>query len=359
MILGVWVFVSLYQYMRYGTEFRLRSRWMLVFDSVRYVWRRLQAKLHGHEHVEPLEMSSYGPRTAFGVGMIHGIGAETGTQVLIIAAVGGAAGAGLGMPMMLAFIVGLLISNTVIVIVSSTGFVASQARQRVYLAFGVAGRRVQPGRRPAVPVRARRSAARARPDLRVHRRMTVPADPAWGLVRDRLHERGLRWTPQRRTLVEVLSRADGHVTGSELVERCRAIDPETTPSTVYRTLDVLEELGLVRHGHGADGREEFHVMPDAEHGHLHCSNCGGTWEIEAGEADDARRLARGESGLRRRPQPRHDRRAHAPPVARPPRGLRQGSRAGHPPGPSLPGPGGPACDRVAATIEPFRSGLRS
>jgi Fur family ferric uptake transcriptional regulator len=107
---------------------------------------------------------------------------------------------------------------------------------------------------------------------------------AWAVVRDRLHERGLRWTPQRRTLIEVLSRADGHVTGSELVERCRAIDPETTPSTVYRTLDVLEELGLVRHGHGADGREEFHVLPEVEHGHLHCARCAGTWEIEADEA---------------------------------------------------------------------------
>ena len=136
-VLGVWVFVSLYQYMRYGTEFRLRSRWMLVFDSVRYASRRIQAKIHGHAHVEPLEMSSYGARTAFGVGMIHGIGAETGTQVLIIAAVGGAAGAGLGIPMMVAFIIGLLISNTIIVVVSSAGFVASQARQRIYVLFGV------------------------------------------------------------------------------------------------------------------------------------------------------------------------------------------------------------------------------
>ena len=137
-VLGIWVFISLYQYVRYGTEFRLRSRWMLVFDAVRYSWRRVQAKLHGHAHVEPLEMSSYGARTAFAVGMIHGVGAETGTQVLIIAAVGGAAGAGLGIPMMIAFIVGLLISNTIIVVLSSTGFVASQTRQRIYLAFGVA-----------------------------------------------------------------------------------------------------------------------------------------------------------------------------------------------------------------------------
>ncbi len=111
-----------------------------------------------------------------------------------------------------------------------------------------------------------------------------PDRPDWSAVRERLHARGLRWTPQRRTLVDVLAGADGHITGAELVERCRAVDPSTTPSTVYRTLDVLEELGLVRHGHGADGREEFHVLPDAEHGHLHCRGCGATLEIDADEA---------------------------------------------------------------------------
>ena len=93
---------------------------------------------------------------------------------------------------------------------------------------------------------------------------------AWSTVRDRLHAHGLRWTPQRRTLIDVLSTTDGHVTGAELVERCREVDPATTPSTVYRTLDVLEELGLVSHSHGVDGREEFHVLPMAIHGHLHC-----------------------------------------------------------------------------------------
>jgi Fur family ferric uptake transcriptional regulator len=106
----------------------------------------------------------------------------------------------------------------------------------------------------------------------------------WAGLRERLHALGLRWTPQRRVLVEVLSRSDGHVTGAELVERCRAVDPATTPSTVYRTLDVLEDLGIVRHAHGADGREEFHVLPEAEHGHLHCRGCRQTWEIDAVEA---------------------------------------------------------------------------
>ena len=136
-LLGIWVFFSIYQYARHGAEFRLRSRWLLVFDGVRHIWRRFQAWWHGHEHVEPLEMSSYGPRTAFAVGMIHGIGAETGSQVLLIAAIGGAAGQGLGVPMMLAFIVGLLVSNTLVIVITATGFIASQARQRIYLAIGV------------------------------------------------------------------------------------------------------------------------------------------------------------------------------------------------------------------------------
>jgi Fe2+ or Zn2+ uptake regulation protein len=99
----------------------------------------------------------------------------------------------------------------------------------------------------------------------------TPLREPWASVQQRLRERGLRWTPQRRAVVEALAGSDGHITGAELLDRCRAIDPATIPSTVYRTLDVLEDLGLVQHGHGADGREEFHVGPDALHGHLHCA----------------------------------------------------------------------------------------
>ena len=109
----------------------------------------------------------------------------------------------------------------------------------------------------------------------------VEPDRPWAGIPDRLRSRGLRWTPQRRVLVEVLATTDGHVTGAELVERCRAMDPNTIPSTVYRTLDVLEDLGIVRHSHGADGREEFHVLPAVEHAHLYCRSCGGSWELAA------------------------------------------------------------------------------
>ena len=114
--------------------------------------------------------------------------------------------------------------------------------------------------------------------------VAATTDPAWADVRERLRARGLRWTPQRRTLIDVLSRADGHLTGAELVDRCREVDPETIPSTVYRTLDVLEHLGLIRHGHGADGREEYHLLPEREHGHIYCDTCGSVWELEQDEA---------------------------------------------------------------------------
>lgn len=84
-------------------------------------------------------------------------------------------------------------------------------------------------------------------------------------------------------LLDVLAGVDGHLTGAELVERTRRIDPAATPSTVYRTLDVLEEIGVVRHSHGREGRQEFHVNPGDDHGHLVCSSCGESWELAAEE----------------------------------------------------------------------------
>ena len=101
----------------------------------------------------------------------------------------------------------------------------------------------------------------------------------WSEVPARLRARGLRWTAQRRVLLDVLASLEGHVTGAELVEACRALDPSTTPSTVYRTLDVLEDLGIVSHSHGPGGRQEFHVGPTAAHAHLVCGACGRRHEL--------------------------------------------------------------------------------
>lgn len=138
LVLGAWVAYSLVQYWR-GEEadFRLRSRWMLVFAGVRHFFGWIRAKLGGHQHDGHMHVDQYGVKTAFGVGMIHGIGAETGSQVLLIAAVGGAGGLGLGVPMMLAFVVGLIISNTFIAVLAATGYMTSSRARPIYLTLGV------------------------------------------------------------------------------------------------------------------------------------------------------------------------------------------------------------------------------
>ncbi len=135
-LLGGWVLYSVIQYARGKGEFRLRSRWMLVFDVTRNTWGRLQARIHGHEHTPSAHSTQYGPRTAFGVGIIHGVGAETGSQALLLAGVAGVSG-GAGVLILSAFIVGLLISNTLVAVVSATGFIGAQRMRTAYLVVGV------------------------------------------------------------------------------------------------------------------------------------------------------------------------------------------------------------------------------
>src|SRR6059036_3646446 len=134
-LLGVWVLFSVYQYLRGKGEFRLRSRWMLVFDFVKYGWGALQARIHGHEHVQSAHATQYGPKTAFGVGMIHGIGAETGSQALLLAGVAGVTGT-TGVVILFAFVVGLLLSNTLVAVVSASGFIGAQRMRTLYVIVG-------------------------------------------------------------------------------------------------------------------------------------------------------------------------------------------------------------------------------
>src|SRR3989475_7664442 len=138
-LLGVWVLFSVYQYVRGKGEVRLRSRWMLVFDFIRYGWGALQARIHGHEHTPSAHATQYGPRTAFGVGMIHGVGAETGSQALLLAGIAGVTGV-TGIVILLAFVAGLLASNTLVAVVSASGFIGAQRLRTVYVVVGfVAG----------------------------------------------------------------------------------------------------------------------------------------------------------------------------------------------------------------------------
>jgi high-affinity nickel-transport protein len=135
--LAVYLFYSLYRFFRGQGEFKMRSRWMIVFAGVRNLYERVRAKVFGRPRQHVHTSQSYGVRTAVGIGMIHGVGAETGTQALVIATAVGADSQVLGVVALCAFLVGLLISNSMVTVISSMGFVSSRQRQWVYVGAGV------------------------------------------------------------------------------------------------------------------------------------------------------------------------------------------------------------------------------
>jgi len=137
LVLAVYLFFSIAQFFRGGAEFRLRSRWMLVFAGIRNGYGLLRSKLFGRPHEHVHEAQQYGVKTAYAVGLVHGIGAETGTQVLVIATAVGAGSRAMGLAALGAFVAGLLISNSIITIVSTAGFVSTQRRQGIYVAAGI------------------------------------------------------------------------------------------------------------------------------------------------------------------------------------------------------------------------------
>jgi high-affinity nickel-transport protein len=135
--LALYLFYSLYRFFRSDGEFRIRSRWMLIFAGVRNGFNWLRGRVRGvHEHAHVRASDQYGVRTAYSVGLIHGIGAETGTQVLVIATAVGAGTKLMGVGALMAFVVGLLISNSFVTIATTAGFVSSRRRQGIYVFAG-------------------------------------------------------------------------------------------------------------------------------------------------------------------------------------------------------------------------------
>ena len=186
-LLGVYV---IYALLRHGRDFRMRSRWMLLFAGARRAWRWLTRRTgetvtvehehehpvedvhhgpdsvvgpptgtapsaagsgeavqtvtrthrHRHRHVAPMPddpFATYGTATAFGVGMIHGVGAETPTQVVVFLTAAGVAGVTGGVLLLGVFLLGLLVSNSVIAVASSFGFFSAERSFPVYATISV------------------------------------------------------------------------------------------------------------------------------------------------------------------------------------------------------------------------------
>ena len=175
--LGVYVVYSLF---RHGRDFRMQSRWMLVLRAVRAAYRWVRGRLssgshtslghdhrhmavadyhhedepndqpisngrfrgpthtHPHHHPDPADLlASYSTKTALGIGALHGIGAETPTQVLIFLTAAGAGGPVGGVLVLVMFLLGLGVSNSLITFGSAFGFLAASRRFAVYVSLGV------------------------------------------------------------------------------------------------------------------------------------------------------------------------------------------------------------------------------
>lgn len=106
---------------------------------------------------------------------------------------------------------------------------------------------------------------------------------------DLLRERGLRMTPQRRAIVTDVMDAKGHISPTAVARRVRERVPGVNPSTIYRTLDLLEELGVLSHAHLESG-PEYHRKSESHHVHLTCSSCGSQDSLSVDEAKRLKKL---------------------------------------------------------------------
>jgi Fur family transcriptional regulator, ferric uptake regulator len=91
-------------------------------------------------------------------------------------------------------------------------------------------------------------------------------------LRAKLRGSGYRLTPQRELILDAVDTL-GHATPDEVLAEVRKTSSALNISTVYRTLEVLEQLGLVRHAHLSDRAPTYHSVRDHEHFHLVCRNC--------------------------------------------------------------------------------------
>jgi Fur family ferric uptake transcriptional regulator len=95
-----------------------------------------------------------------------------------------------------------------------------------------------------------------------------------------LRARGQRMTPQRQLILEAVQAIDGHISADAVYERVAARFPQVNKSTVYRTLELLQSLDLVRHTHFDDGVAQYHRAEEALHQHLVCRSCGSEHELD-------------------------------------------------------------------------------
>jgi Fur family ferric uptake transcriptional regulator len=94
-----------------------------------------------------------------------------------------------------------------------------------------------------------------------------------------LKQKGMRLTPQRRLIVELVHDSVDHLTAEDIIKRVRERMPGVNKSTVYRTLELLERSGCV-YKSDLDDRVIYHHAEEGHHHHLVCEECGRNIECD-------------------------------------------------------------------------------
>lgn len=111
-----------------------------------------------------------------------------------------------------------------------------------------------------------------------------------------LRARGLRLTAQRQLVLEAVY-ALGHATPDQVHHEVARTAAGVNITTVYRTLELLEELGLVTHAHLSHGAPTYHALGDDQHAHLVCRSCGEIDEVSPGTLEPLARSLAAEHGF--------------------------------------------------------------
>jgi Fur family transcriptional regulator, ferric uptake regulator len=99
-----------------------------------------------------------------------------------------------------------------------------------------------------------------------------------------LRARGYRVTPQRQLVLEAVTKLE-HATPEEIWADVQQTASGVNISTIYRALELLEQLGLVTHTHLGHGAPRYHLAAEADHVHLVCSSCGRITQVAPDAVD--------------------------------------------------------------------------
>lgn len=96
---------------------------------------------------------------------------------------------------------------------------------------------------------------------------------------EELQTRGIRITPQRAIIFEAMEKLEGHITAEDIFQEVQQVNPYISLATVYRTLDLLQELKLINPTNLGRGQTYFALKNHGPHHHMVCTVCGGIEEF--------------------------------------------------------------------------------